>query len=145
MKANVYDEGQALDVPQPNEPGKPAPQKAKAPARRGSAEWLVIAALLLLSVIPLASGAFRLTQLTGGAEITPANARFFASPLPVVLHIVSASLYCHPGRVPVRDQFPAALARLAPRGRAAPGSMRTAGWAFRSVDDPVLSPPGWRR
>ena len=52
-----------------------------------------VAALLLLSVIPLAAGAFRLTELAGGAEITPANARFFASPLPVVLHIVSASVY----------------------------------------------------
>ena len=34
-----------------------------------------------------------LTQLAGGAAITPANARFFASPIPVVLHIVSVSLY----------------------------------------------------
>jgi uncharacterized membrane protein len=41
----------------------------------------------------MAAGAFRLTQLTGGAEITPANGRFFASPLPVMLHIVSASVY----------------------------------------------------
>jgi uncharacterized membrane protein len=52
-----------------------------------------VAALLLLSAIPLAAGAFRLTQLAGGAEITPANARFFASPLPVLLHIVSAAVY----------------------------------------------------
>jgi uncharacterized membrane protein len=47
----------------------------------------------MLSFIPVASGAFRLTQLTGGAQITPANARFFASPLPVVIHIVGASLF----------------------------------------------------
>ena len=53
----------------------------------------MVAALLVLSAIPLAAGAFRLNQLGGGAEITPANARFFASPLPVVLHIVSASVY----------------------------------------------------
>jgi peptidoglycan biosynthesis protein MviN/MurJ (putative lipid II flippase) len=31
--------------------------------------------------------------LIGGAEITPANERFFAAPLPVVLHIVSVTLY----------------------------------------------------
>ena len=67
-------------------------KKPKAPIKARSATWLV-AALLLLSAIPLAGGAFRLTQLAGGAEITPANARFFASPLPVVLHIVSASVY----------------------------------------------------
>ena len=93
MKANVYDEGSALDVPQLNEFGKPAPQKAKAPARTGWAEWLVVAALIMLSFIPITSGAFRLTQLAGGAEITPANARFFASPPPVVVHIVSASVF----------------------------------------------------
>src|SRR6185369_12496561 len=75
-----------------NELGKSMPQKTKAPIKAGSAAWFV-AALLVLSAIPLAAGAFRLTQLAGGAEITPANARFFASPPPVVLHIVSASVY----------------------------------------------------
>ncbi|HEY9014205.1 MAG TPA: DUF2306 domain-containing protein, partial [Gemmatimonadales bacterium] len=90
MNANVYDEDRAPDMPQRNELGKP--KKPKAPIRAGSAPWLV-AALLLLSAIPLASGAFRLRELAGGAEITPANARFFASPLPVAVHIVSASVY----------------------------------------------------
>ena len=46
-------------------------------------QWLVPTALILLSLLPVA----------GGAAITPANARFFASPIPVVLHIVSVSLY----------------------------------------------------
>jgi uncharacterized membrane protein len=50
-------------------------------------------ALLLLSAVPMAGGAFRLTELTGGAAITPENARFFAAPLPVVLHIISVSVY----------------------------------------------------
>jgi uncharacterized membrane protein len=49
--------------------------------------------LLLLSAIPMAGGAIRLNQLAGGAEITPANARFFAAPLPVVVHIVGAAVY----------------------------------------------------
>jgi uncharacterized membrane protein len=90
MNANMYDEDRAPDLSQRNELGKP--KKPKAPTRAASAAWLV-AALLLLSASPLAGGAFRLTQLAGGAEITPANARFFASPLPVVVHIVSASVY----------------------------------------------------
>lgn len=34
-----------------------------------------------------------LAQLISGAEITPENARFFVTPLPVVLHILSVSLY----------------------------------------------------
>ena len=83
MNANVYAKSRVPDEP----------QTAKTPAKTGSAEWLAIAALLVLSFIPVASGAFRLNQLTGGAEITPANARFFASPLPVVVHIVSSSLF----------------------------------------------------
>jgi uncharacterized membrane protein len=87
MKMNHYDKGRAPDVAQLNELGKPTSQKTKA-----SSKWLV-AALLVLSIFPLAAGVFRLTQLGGGAEITPANARFFASPLPVVLHILSASVY----------------------------------------------------
>jgi uncharacterized membrane protein len=92
MNANVSDQGQAPAVSQRTAGGQPTPQKPKAPAKAGSAAWL-IAALLLLSAIPLAAGTFRLTQLAGGAEITPANARFFASPLPVVLHIVGAAVY----------------------------------------------------
>ena len=59
----------------------------------GVADRLVPASLLLLSAIPVAAGAFRVAELTGGADITPDNARFFASPLPVVLHIFSVSLY----------------------------------------------------
>lgn len=93
MNAKVYDQGRTQDVIQPNQPGETPGQKAKTPARRKSAEWLVITGLLLLSFIPIVSGGFRLNQLTSGAEITPANARFFASPLPVVVHIVGASLY----------------------------------------------------
>ena len=93
MNANVYDQDRTLEVLQPNETGETPASESQTPARKRSAEWLVIAGLLLLSFIPLVSGAFRLNQLTGGAEITPANARFFASPLPVVMHIVGASLY----------------------------------------------------
>jgi uncharacterized membrane protein len=92
MKANVYDEGRAPAVPQLNDAGKRTSQKTKAPSKAGSPKWLV-PALLLLSAIPLTAGAFRLTQLASGAVITPANARFFASPLPIVLHIFSVSVY----------------------------------------------------
>ncbi len=56
-------------------------------------EWLIPAALLLLSAVPIAAGSFRLAELTGGGAVTPENARFFASPLPVTLHIVGSSLY----------------------------------------------------
>ena len=83
MEVNFYGDDRTPDVP----------QRTKATARKLRSVWLVPAALILLSAIPLAFGAFRLNELANGAEITPANARFFASPLPVVLHIVGASLY----------------------------------------------------
>lgn len=57
-------------------------------------EWLIPAGLIALSVVPVVAGIFRLAQIGGGAEITPDNARFFAAPLPVVLHIISVTLYC---------------------------------------------------
>lgn len=52
-------------------------------------DWLVPAGLLLLSLVPAAAGTARLTELAGGGEITASNARFFAMPLPVVLHILA--------------------------------------------------------
>ena len=93
MKANVYDKVQAPDVAQPNELGKLTQQKTKAPARKVSAKWLVPAALILLSFIPLVAGALRLIQLAGGPEIIPSNPRFSASPLPLVVHIVNVTVY----------------------------------------------------
>ncbi|ACZ83631.1 conserved hypothetical protein [Streptosporangium roseum DSM 43021] len=77
--------------------GRPADDRntagSSAAASSTRADWLVPAALIVLGAVPVIAGAVRLTELTGGAEITPENARFFAVPLPVVLHILSAVLY----------------------------------------------------
>ncbi|HEX9988335.1 MAG TPA: DUF2306 domain-containing protein [Chloroflexia bacterium] len=67
----------------------------------------------------MAAGAFRLTELTGGAQITPANARFFASPLPVVMHIVSSSLFAVLGAF----QFSARFRRRRPGWHRAAGRL----------------------
>lgn len=64
-----------------------------AAVRRARGDWPIIAALLVLSAIPFIAGIARLIGLAGGAAVTPANARFFAAPLPVVLHIIGASLF----------------------------------------------------
>ncbi|MEU8301332.1 DUF2306 domain-containing protein [Micromonospora sp. NPDC048909] len=56
-------------------------------------EWRLPAALILLGLIPMIAGAARLTELGAGPEVTTANARFVAEPLPVVLHIVGAVVY----------------------------------------------------
>ena len=52
-------------------------------------QWLVPAALIALAIVPAIAGIRRMTQLAGGTEITPENARFFAAPLPVVLHVLA--------------------------------------------------------
>ena len=65
----------------------------KVSARKTRTPWWVPAGLILLSVLPITFGVIRLIQLFSGAEITPANARFFASPSPVVIHIISSAIY----------------------------------------------------
>jgi len=57
-------------------------------------QWLIPAGLLALSVVPVLAGTFRLSEISGGAAITPENARFLAEPFPVVLHIISVTIYC---------------------------------------------------
>jgi uncharacterized membrane protein len=89
MEANIHDNARTAELP----------QRTKAPARKARTAWSVPAALILLSIIPLTFGALRLHELASGAEITPENARFFASPLPLILHIVGASVYAILGAV----------------------------------------------
>ena len=57
-------------------------------------EWLIPASLIVLGLIPILAGTARLIELATGVEITADNARYFAAPLPGVLHIVSVSIYC---------------------------------------------------
>jgi uncharacterized membrane protein len=56
-------------------------------SRRSS--WLIPAGLIALCLVPALAGMVRLAELGRGAAITPANARFFAMPVPVVMHILS--------------------------------------------------------
>jgi uncharacterized membrane protein YozB (DUF420 family) len=68
----------------------------------------------MLSFVPVIAGAVRLSGLAGGANgggVTPENARFMANPVPVVLHVLSASLFCLLGAL----QFDAALRQRFPR------------------------------
>jgi uncharacterized membrane protein len=70
---------------------RPAPSAP--PVARRRTEWLAPAGLILLSLVPILAGAFRLTELTSGADVTPDNSRFFDSPVPVVVHIVASSVF----------------------------------------------------
>ena len=62
-------------------------------AASNRADWLIPSGLIALAFIPVVAGAARLTVLAGGGPPTPDNARFFAAPIPVVLHIASVTLY----------------------------------------------------
>lgn len=54
--------------------------------------WLPVIGLVALSLIPVAAGASRLVDLGSGVE-TATNVRFMTSPVPVVVHIVSVTVY----------------------------------------------------
>src|SRR4051812_8018269 len=56
-------------------------------------KWRVPALLILLSLGPAIAGPSRLLELARGAAITAANARFFAMPVPVVLHVLAVIPY----------------------------------------------------
>lgn len=56
--------------------------------------WLIPTGLIILSLVPVIAGALRVTELATGAQITPENARAFAMPLPVLAHIIGATLFC---------------------------------------------------
>ncbi len=82
--------------------------------RNEPAPWrgrLLIAGLLTLGFVPVLAGAIRMTELGIGAEVTPDNARFFASPVPVVLHVVSVTVYTALGAF----QFSPSFRRRRPR------------------------------
>jgi uncharacterized membrane protein len=56
-------------------------------------DWLIPATLFALSRVPEIAGTARMAALATGAEVTSENARFFASPLPVLVHVPAAILY----------------------------------------------------
>lgn len=85
--------------------------------KQNRAEWLVPIGLILFSLVPVMAGAARIVELMGGAEISADNARFFASPLPVVVHILSVTIYCLLGAF----QFAPALRRRKPKWHRAAG------------------------
>jgi uncharacterized membrane protein len=79
--------------------------------------WGVPAAIVALSAIPLVAGSLRLLELAGGPDILPADARFAASPWPVVAHIVGAAVYLLVGAF----QFVPGFRRRRPRWHRAAG------------------------
>lgn len=86
-----------------------AARPRKPRARRTASRW-VPASLVALSVIPVMGAIGRLIEVLGGPEVLPTDARFTASPAPLVVHIVGAVGYALVGAF----QFSARLRRRWP-------------------------------
>ena len=59
---------------------------------RRSGLWVPVG-LVVLSAIPVLAGGARLVELLGGPELRATDARFAASPAPLVIHVVAATGY----------------------------------------------------
>ena len=55
-----------------------------------TSDWMVPAGLIALGLIPAIAGSVRLADVATATNVTADNARFLASPLPVVLHVLAA-------------------------------------------------------
>ena len=73
--------------------------------------WLIPTGLIALSLVPVIAGAVRFTSVVGGAAVTPDNARFMHSPVPIVAHVVGAVVFSVLGAF----QFVPGLRRRHPR------------------------------
>lgn len=67
-------------------------------------DWLIPAGLICLSLVPALGGANRLGQVAAG-QVTAENARFLAVPVPIVIHIVAATLYSFLGALQFSPGF----------------------------------------
>ena len=100
--------------PRSGERTRPAPRR---PGPPGGSTWLVPAALVILSIVPVLAGSLRLLEIAGGPHLLPTNPRIDAVPAPLVVHIVAAALFALLGAF----QFSARLRRRRPRWHRAAG------------------------
>ena len=76
---------------------------------RRTGRWVPVG-LVALAAIPVLAGTTRLVEILGGPELIPTDARFAASPVPVVVHVVAAIGYALLGAF----QFSAGIRRRHP-------------------------------
>jgi uncharacterized membrane protein len=88
-KHRILEDSGALDAPR-RFIGRPSLQPKNSPT---GTSWLIPVLLIGLNLIPDLAGVVRLLGLASGELIRSQNARFMTLPLPVSVHIVSASLF----------------------------------------------------
>jgi uncharacterized membrane protein len=86
-------------------------------------------ALLLISAVPVAAGVARLLGLAGNPVISAENARFIAAPLPVIVHILGASLFSLLGAL----QFSTTLRQRSPQWHRRSGRIVVASGVFTAL------------
>jgi uncharacterized membrane protein len=91
--------------------------------------WKMPLALLLISAIPFATGVARIAGLAGNPDISSENARFVASPFPVIVHILGASLFSILGAL----QFSSGLRQRSPRWHRVSGRIVVASGVFAAL------------
>src|SRR5262249_10584248 len=67
--------------------------------------WWPAFALVFLSLVPMIAGISRAASLASGGPVNAGNQRFFGAPLPVLIHIVGATLYTVLGAFQFVDRF----------------------------------------
>jgi uncharacterized membrane protein len=67
--------------------------------------WIMPCLLMLLAVVPGAAGVARMLELSSGASVTLHNSRFFAAPIPVVMHILSVVPFSFLGALQLSPAF----------------------------------------
>lgn len=67
--------------------------------------WPLVTLLVVLSAVPVMSGTFRLIEVAGGPALMPANHRYGDFPLPLVLHIVGATVFVLAGILQFLPRF----------------------------------------
>ena len=60
---------------------------------KSKANWLIPASLLVLTFVPVVAGSLRLTEMLGGPAVIPDGGRVTQSPIALVSHIVSVTVF----------------------------------------------------
>lgn len=83
------------------------------------ADWLIPGALIILNVVPVSAGTYRLLQIVARSDVAPDILAVAGLPEGLILHIAGTSLFCVLGAL----QFSPGLRRVAPRWHRSAGRL----------------------
>jgi len=80
-------------------------ERPAGPRRGARSGWRTAVGLVLLSAVPLSAGILRLIQLAGGPEVFPADPRFNAFPVMLLVHIAGSAVFALVGALQFVQRF----------------------------------------